>query len=153
MKHSTEAITTAVCKVVGSQENWPVTLMWLRTCVSRELNDGQYDPYDSSAEVRMSRVINQMADDGELRKVARGEYGPDERCNHSRQPLFFTPAAYEAAKTAHAASAADMQRQRERRERIWDELDRRGYTPGTPRGDSIRLSTATWNGLLGLPED
>jgi hypothetical protein len=153
MKHTTQAITEAACKVVASQAEFPVTMMSLRIAISKELNEGAYGPYDASAEVRMSRIINQMAGDGELRKVARGQYGPDERRNASRQPLFWSPAAWDAAVAKYGKSVQDRQAIRERREAIWDELDRRGYTPSTPRGDSIRLSIASWNGLLGLPED
>lgn len=153
MKHSTEAITAAAGKVVASQGAWPVTLMALRIAVSKKLNEGRYDPYDASAEVRMARIISQMTSAGELRKVSRGEYGPDERRNHSRQPSFWTPAAWDAAVAKYGKSVQDEQKIRDRREAVWDELDRRGYTPSTPRGDSIRLSITTWNGLLGLPED
>jgi hypothetical protein len=140
--------------LAGSLERDPFMLWTARHDINTMLHDGTYDPLDFTTETQVARVLDEVVKTGALVKLRRGGTGPDGKTYRNRQPRFYTPAAWEAAVAEADRDARQAEAIREKWERIWDELDRRGLTPGmTKRGQPVRLSYAAWFRLLGLDED
>lgn len=114
---------------------------------------GGYDNYDFTTEMQAVRVLEIMVRDGKLRRVGKGETGPDGRRNSTRQPFYYTPAAWQAAEAEWAERMRTEAAVAGRWARVYDELVKQGCYPLTDRGKCVRLSSATWFGLLGLDGD
>lgn len=114
---------------------------------------GGYDHYDFTTETQAVRVLEKMVADGKLRKVPRGEAGPDGRRNSTRQPFYYTVAAWQAAEAGRAERMRLEAAMHDRWAAVYDELVRQGHQPVTERGLSVRLSSASWFRLLGLGGD
>lgn len=131
----------------------PFTQQQAKTAVNALLNHRGYDRYDFTTETQAVRILEAMSRDGKLRKVPKGQTGPDLRRNSTRQPFYYTPAAWKAAEADAAERVRKEAALTARWSRIWDELARRGCTPVTEHGKAVRLSTSAWFGLLGLDGD
>lgn len=151
-----EQVTEALRKWIAEQEPGVFTQEAARRAANAILNTplkGGYDHYDFTTEQQARRILEDMAGSGELLKAGRKEYRPEGFLNTTRQPYYYTPAAWQAAEAEAAARAKTEAAVAARWARIYDELDSRGIQPVTERGRSVRLSTSSWYGLLGLHWD
>jgi hypothetical protein len=100
-------------------------------------------------------ALNQLAEAGELCKVGKDRTGPEGyQFTYGSDPHYYTPAAYEQAKTDDRAVRAQRDFERERNERLWDDLEALGYPPLGDRrfeyGKPPQLSPDRMAGLITL---
>lgn len=95
-----------------------------------------------------SRAFNELAAEGTLIKIGRGERNPG-GLMLGNEAEFYTPTAHAQAVGDRARALAGQARVREMWESIYDRLSDAGYPPQSQRGGRIELSTGTWLGLLG----
>ena len=104
--------------------------------------------YGKRFDAQVKRMLNRLAEEHELVKVAtRGGLYPDGSGNYTRDPMFYTRAAWDAA-----TLAAEVKREHERETaRRWadvrDRLNAAGY-PVSSGGSSPQLELAVWQRLL-----
>lgn len=151
-RHTREEILAAARTWIASQAPGSFTTQTARYALNSILN-GEYLSYDNATEILIRKVLDQMAEDGELIKIPKGGTSPDGRENMSRQPRFWTLEAAGAAESEYRTVRAQNEVLRERRARIWDELDRRDLTPLSPRGEPVLFGVYCWERLLGLDGD
>jgi hypothetical protein len=97
---------------------------------------------------QVMRAFNEMAAEGTLVKIGRGERTPAGQVL-GNEAEFYTPTAHAQAVGDRARALAERARVREMWESIYDRLSDAGYPPQSQRGDGISLSAGTWLELLG----
>jgi hypothetical protein len=154
-KHTRYQVSVALGKWIAQHPTGVFTQQNARVAVSAILN-GSYDEFDQSTGMQIARELNDVLAKRKPRvlvKVPRNTPGPDGITRSGRQPVYWTEKAYAAA-TAEAVSRAEKELAfAVMKERVYDELVRRGCKPENNRGRAVRLNLRDWYRLLGLDGD
>jgi hypothetical protein len=147
-RYPLDQVREMVQQFITQDEDGVFTLEAVTMRVNTALN-GTHDLFDQGTDGQVRRYMGLLVRDGRLIKVGRRETGPDGRPNHGRQPVFYTPEAYAKAEADHEESERVRWAIEARWKGIYDALSAMDIHPVTRRGQGVRLSSATWDVLLG----
>jgi hypothetical protein len=101
---------------------------------------------------QVARSLNALARDGVLRKVGRGDRGPDGGWNRRNEACYYTPEEWDAAAARAAKHEAAAKAEEDRWAAIYDRLVALGIFPGGNRGEPVHLVVPEWSNLLDMAE-